>query len=95
MTLLTEHKPLRRNYRTKSSFRRDWLRRLRDSDLLDLSRDLGAEVRRRRKASVEAIHDGDVTNKIRWWRACPICKSRSCRSQSCRNAERRMARGSR
>jgi hypothetical protein len=95
MTPLTENKPLRNGYQTKSSFRRNWFRRLRDSDLLDLSRDLEAEVTRRRRAGAEATHSGDVTNKIRWWRPCPICKSRSCRSQSCRDAEQRVARRSR
>jgi hypothetical protein len=78
------------NYQTRSSARRNWLRSLLDSDLLDLSLDLKAEERRRRGASSEAIHSGDAANKIRVWRPCP-CKSRSCRSQSCRDTERRVA----
>jgi hypothetical protein len=79
------------NYQTRSSFRRNWLRSLPDLDLRDLSLDLKAEERRRRIASAEAIHSGDAANKIRAWRPCPICKSRSCQNQSCRDTERRMA----
>ena len=76
--------------------RREQIRRLSDSHLAQLRRDLDAEARRRRSKSAENFHEGQTFHKgIRFWRACPICHDRACRSQSCRNAERRIAQGRR
>ena len=78
--------------------RREQIRRLSDSrlaqlrrELPEVQRDLDAEARRRRSESAENFHEGQT----RVWRPCPICHDRACRSQNCRDAKRRIARGRR
>jgi hypothetical protein len=89
--VLTEGAPARNNPETKTSARREQIRRLSDIHLDELRRDLEIEARRRRNESAEVIHKGDP-GRVRWWRPCAICGDRSCRSQSCRDAERHLAR---
>src|SRR5262249_19391893 len=90
-------------YRNQREFlRREQIRRLSDSrlaqlrrELPEVQRDLDAEARRRRSKSAENFHEGQTFHKgrIRFWHPCPICHDRACRSQSCRDAERRIAQG--
>ena len=84
--------------------RREQIRRLSDSrlaqlrrELPEVQRDLDAEARRRRSKSAEKFHKGQTFHegRIRFWRQCPICHDRACRSQNCRDAKRRIARGRR
>jgi hypothetical protein len=77
-------------FQTKPELRQQWVRSLRDQDLFDLAGKLKAEEQRRRRTRSEITHR-DPTDKIRWWRLCPICGSCSCRAQSCRDVERRLA----
>jgi hypothetical protein len=78
-------------FQTKPELRRQWVRNLGDQDLLTLACEIKVEQRRRRGASADIRSDRGPTDKIRWWRSCPICNSYSCRCQSCRNAERLVA----
>jgi hypothetical protein len=53
---------------SKTELRRQWVRRLRDRDLLTLARELKAEEQRRRRTRSE-ITRRDPTDKIRSWHA--------------------------
>jgi len=79
----------------RAFLRREQIRRLSDSHLAQLRRDLDAEAKRRRSESAENFHEGQTFHKgrIRFWRPCPICHDRACRSQSCRDTERHIAGG--
>jgi hypothetical protein len=72
---------------SRDEARRYRLRAISDANLEQLRREVADEQRRRRR-----VHDHDPTDRIRVWRPCAICGSRSCVAEICREAERQLAR---
>jgi hypothetical protein len=78
-------------FKSRAEIRREQLRQLSDDQVYELHKELGAEIKRRRKNSAEAAHREDPANRVRYWPPCPICRTRTCRDQACRKTEQCIA----